>query len=648
MSTMTLERAVGEIAFREQIVNMVTDNVQWSESQYSGVRQMYPRLYDLWRGTWTARNSPHRNSVHIPLIFSALWADAARKAATSLNDPKPISFFGYGTDDEPIARKRESLFAAQHKDNDGYLKAVDQMLGGSLYGNAIKQVGWKRTSEMRIIEAVDRMPLSGKIVRQIRKGEVISFDGPESQNVDLLDFFPCPGYRTIKEMPWVVRRYFLDLDEVRYLASEGIFSKAEVDRMLREGGVNAGPSSLVASARRFQARVGSDDDTLRFMSKYSRPIEILEMWGKVPSELCPDGVYQRVITVANRRYLFRNKPNPYWHGLKPFINFSPQPDPHYFYSPGKAEIVAKLQIVANRYVNQSLDAADLMIDPMWFYDRGANLSTRNFYSRPGKLVPVNGNPNQVVAALQPPTQGLTVADNKVGQMREALQMGTGIVDDAVAGLSGDSRQTAREFQGRREAAGTRLLLESRFFEEQSFEPEANMFMALDRQFLELPVQVMILGDGATVDPVTRLPIPNSHETLDGYDLVANYSARALGSTMALSKGMRQDHLLQLLNAMASPLGQSAMGQINSINFFRGIFREFEIPNLNEIFSGNPMLNGMVQQQGGQAGLAGVPTSGQIVQGQGIPSMPGEAAQGSAQGLQMPVNIGQQRLSPMAA
>src|SRR5689334_25248357 len=93
MSTMTLERAVGEIAFREQIVNMVTDNVQWSESQYSGVRQMYPRLYDLWRGTWTARNSPHRNSVHIPLIFSALWADAARKAATSLNDPKPISFF---------------------------------------------------------------------------------------------------------------------------------------------------------------------------------------------------------------------------------------------------------------------------------------------------------------------------------------------------------------------------------------------------------------------------------------------------------------------------------------------------------------------------------------------------------------------------
>jgi hypothetical protein len=644
---MSVEQAIGALAQREQIVNMVVDNVTESESTYSGIRAMYPRLYDLWRGTWTARNSPHRNSVHIPLIFSALWADSARKASTSLNDPRPVSFMGYGPDDEPTARKRESLFAAQSKDDKLYLKQVDNFLMGSLYGNSVTQVGWKRTEEMRIIEAVDRMPLSGQIVRQIRKGKIITFDGPESQNVDMLDFFPCPGFRTIDEMPWVVRRYFLDLDDLRYMAEAGIFSKSEVDRLIHEGGVNSGPASLGASARRFQSRVGVDDDSTRYMSKWRRPVEILEMWGIVPSELCSDGVFKRVITVANRRYLLRNKPNPFWHGLKPFLNYSPMPDPHYFYAPGKAEIVAKLQIVANRYVNQSLDAADLMIDPMWFYDRGAGLSTRNLYSRPGRYIPVNGNPNQVVSALQPNLNGLTVADQKVGQMREAVQMGTGIVDDAVAGLGGDSRQTAREFQGRREAAGTRLLLESRLYEETMLEPLANMFIALDRQFLELPVEVLILGEGAMVDPVTRMPIPSSREVLEGYDMVKNYSARALGSTMALSKGTKQEHLLQLLNAMASPLGQSALGQINAVNFFRGIFREFEIPNINEVFAANPALQPLVQGAGGQPqmGAQGVPTSGQLIQGQGIPSLPGE---GSAQSLQMPVNIGQQRLSPMAA
>lgn len=642
----TIEREVGAEAYRDQMVGLVVDSMLESENHFSAIRQMWPRLYDLWRGTWTSRSSPHRNSVHIPLIFSALWADAARKAATSINDPRSMTFLGYGEDDMPVARKRESLFAAQSKDDNLYVKQVDVMLQGSLYGNAITQIGWKRTNEMRMIEAIDRMPISGKIVRSIRKGEIVMFDGPESQNVDLLDFFPCPGFKYITDMPWVVRRYFLDLDEVRYLASEGVFTPAEVRRMETEGGVNGSQSATTLSARRFQARTGTDEETARYMSKYRRPVEILEYWGIVPSELSPDGVFKRVLTVGNRRYLFRNKHNPFWHGLKPFLNHSPQPDPHYFYSPGKAEIVGKLQIVANRYVNQSLDAADLMIDPMWFYDRGAQISTRNLYSRPGRFIPVNGNPQQVISPMIRDLSGLTVADRKVDQMRDAVQMGTGIVDDAVAGLGGDSRQTAREFQGRREAAGTRLLLESRFYEETMFEPLANQFMALDRQFLELPVEVLILGDAAMLDPVTRQPIPASRVELDGYDLVANYSARALGSTSALSKGMKQDKLLQLLQAMATPLGQVAMGQINAVNFFRGIFREFEVPNINEIFNVNPQLQQLAQQAaGGMGGVEQVPTSGQMIQGAQIPAMAGEA-QGSAQSMMAPVDISS-RLAPAA-
>lgn len=639
---LTIERAQGAWAQREQMVNFVTDFVKESENVFSAVRQTWPRLYDLWRGTWTSRYSPHRNSVHIPLIFSALWADAARKAATSLNAFPIVTFLGYGPDDASIARKREALFAAQAKDDSIFTKQVDMILAAGLYGVSVMQVGWKREEKMRMIETIDRTPLSNQIVRSIRKGKIVMFDGPESRQLDLLDFFPSPGYRTIAEMPRCGRRYYLDLDEVRYLAQEGIFDAAEVRRMEQEGGVNSGTVDTGLSIRRFQARVGMDDEQMRFMSKWNRPVECIDVWGVVPSELCPDGVYERVVTVMNRRYLARNRPNPYWHGLKPFLSHAPMPDPHYFYAPGKAEIVAKLQIVANRYVNQSLDAADLMIDPMWFYDRGAGLRTSNLYSRPGKYIPVTGNPNNVIAPMIRDLSGLTVADSKVNQMGDAIQRGTGVVDDAVAGLSGDSRQTAREFIGRREAAGTRLLLESRLYEETMLEPLANMFMALDRQFLELPVEVMILGDGARIDPVTNTPIPGSRETLDGFDLVANYAARALGASSALSKGMRQQNLIQLLQAMASPLGMQTMGQINSVNFFRGIFREFEIPNINEIFTQNPALAGLIPP-GTPGGVAGVPTSGQIVNSGAlpIPSLPGtQAAPNSAQSLMQPPDLGQ--------
>jgi len=662
----TFQRLTGP-AFREQLCNMVVDHMQESEKHYWGVRAKWPRLYDLWRGNWSGRFHPHKNNVHIPLIFSAIWADAARKVATSLADYPVVSFLGYGPDDMPIARKREALISAQMKDDECFLKQVDMVVSADLYGVAVMQIGWKKFAPMRVVEYVDRAPLSGKIVRHIKKQQVVMFDGPESMNIDLLDFFPQPTVNRLQKMKWVVRRYFLDLDDIRYLASIGAFDKSELRRLEMEGSVGSGNAFISTSIRRFQVRTGMDDETARFMDKYSRPIEILEMWGTVPSEYAPDGVLQRVITVANRRYLLRNKPNPYNHGLLPFVAFTPTPDMHYFYAPGKAEVVEKIQIVANRYLNQSLDAADLLIDPMWFYNRAAGLVTKNLYARPGKFIPVNGNPAEMVQPVTQNVQGLTIADSRIAQMRELGNMGTGIVDDAVAGLSGDSRQTAREFVGRREAAGTRLLLESRIYEEMLLEPMANMFVALDKQFLELPVEVLILGDGALLDPVTQTPLPGSRERLSGYDLSPNYAARALGASVGLSKGMQQQALGQLLQAMNGSMGQAVMGQINVVNFWRSIFRAFDVPNINEIFAQDPRLKQILTMnnemllsgRGGQTpqSLVGnIPTSGQIAgpggQGMnalsalGLQSLPGMPP-GSAQGMLQSPNLAH-RLPAMAA
>jgi len=666
----TFQKLAGP-AFREQLCNMVVDHMQYSERHFWGIRAKWPRLYDLWRGNWSGRFHPHKNNVHIPLIFSAIWADAARKVATSLADYPVVSFLGYGPDDMAIARKREALISAQMKDDQCFLKQVDAVVSADLYGVAVMQIGWKKDVPMRVVEYVDRAPLSGKIVRHIKKQPVVMFDGPESMLVDLLDFFPQPTVSRLQKMKWVVRRYFLDLDDIRYLASIGAFDKSELRRLESEGSVGSGNAFISTSIRRFQVRTGMDDETARFMDKYSRPIEILEMWGTVPSEYAPDGVLQRVITVANRRYLLRNRPNPYNHGMLPFVSFTPTPDMHYFYAPGKAEVIEKIQIVANRYLNQSLDAADLLIDPMWFYNRAAGLVTKNLYARPGKFIPVNGDPNAMIQPIQQNVEGLTIADSKIAQMRMLGNMGTGIMDDAVAGLqSADSRQTAREFVGRREAAGTRLLLESRIYEEMLLEPMANMFVALDKQFLELPVEVLVLGDGALLDPITQTPVPMSRERLQGYDLTPNYAARALGASVGLSKGMQQQALGSLLQAMNGAMGQAVMGQINVVNFWRSIFRAFDVHNINEIFAQDPRLKQLLTMneglllsgRGGSANMTpesligNIPTSGQIagpggagmdaLAQLGLQQLPGQPA-GSVQGMLSPPNIAH-NLPQMAA
>jgi hypothetical protein len=605
-----------------------------SEKYSSGLRASLPRLYDLWRGVFTGRFHPHKTNVHIPLIFGTVWADAARKVATSLNRWPILYFQGYGPDDAATARRREQLISAQMKDARAFEKEITTFVRADLYGGATSQVMWDHREENKIIENVARMPLSGEIVRQIKRvNDVVTFDGPNYENVDRLDFFPAPNFRAIEDMPWVVRRYFLDIDDIRALVARGIFDPAEAARLEREGGVNSQYPADEVLIRRFQIRTGMSDELARWTDKYERPVEILEMWGKVPSELAPDGVMQRVISVANRRYLLRNNPNPFWHGKKPFVHFSPMPDPHYFDAPGKAEVAEKLQIVANRYMNQTLDAADLVIDPMWFYDRNKGMNTRNMFARPGKMIGVDGNPKTIVAPMDTNLEGIALGDSKIMQMRQAIQGATGIIEDAVQGLPGGDRQTAREFVGRREAAGTRLMLESRIYEEAYLEPLGNMFSALNKQFLQTPRQVMILGDSATIDPITQAQIPTSRETITGPDLVIDYAARAVGASAAISLAVRQQNDMQFLQIIGAVPGM--IGAINSTNLLRQVMRDLEFTNVNELINQQVAQNPALQQQlamatGGEGGAENVPESDELVaavqglQAQG-PGLPAEAA-----------------------
>jgi len=130
---------------------------------------------------------------------------------------------------------------------------------------------------------------------------------------------------------------------------------------------------------------------------------------------------------------------------------------------------------------------------------------------PGKIFGVNGDPSGSLIPVPVDVRGLQVG----GQMTEVIwrfmNMGTGIQEDTVMGGTGmgSDRQTAREFLGRREASGTRLMLESVIYDQTYLEPLADFFCAMDIQLLDTPREVLILGDAAMNDPVTGEPINTS-------------------------------------------------------------------------------------------------------------------------------------------
>jgi hypothetical protein len=175
----------------------------------------------------------------------------------------------------------------------------------------------------------------------------------------------------------------------------------------------------------------------------------------------------------------------------------------------------------------------------------------------------------------------------------------------------------------------------------SLEPNFNYKVAHNKQYLETPTMVKILGDGAEVDPMTNEPIATTRTYVTESDMVMDYSAKAMGATSALSKTMRQDRMIALLTALGTPLGQAAMGSINAVNFFRNVFREFEVPNINEMFMSQEegvkaqFEKLIAQASGGQGDLSKVPASKQVVQGLNLPgnaAVPAEADISSVLGM----------------
>jgi len=415
------------------------------------------------------------------------------------------------------------------------------------------------------------------------------------------------------------------MDECEFLASEEggrVFNASEVARMKRTGEMSAGRNDEML-LRRFEARTGYSTQD-RFADKWSRPVEIIEMWGRIPRSLSgPSASPNVVISVGNDGYLLRGIDNPHHNRMKPFFVDQPTPDPHSFYAPGKAEVAEKLNITINRIVNQLLDAGDMVIHPMLMYDRRKGLDPRKMITGPGHVFGTDGPPGDAMAPIPFDMRGMSIGASQVQMLWNFLQMGTSVQEDTVMGMvsGGGNRQTAREFMGRREASGTRLMLESVLYEAMYLEPLGNWFMSANEQYLDVPRTVMIMGDAATEDPVSGRPIPISRETVNGWDLVHAYSARALGSTMSISKQSRQSIDMTVFQILAGAQPMVA-GAVNMVNFIRQMLRNLDYPNVNEFVKKIPSVEEILQQRGINGGASAIPESNDL---QGLMGLIGQSS-----------------------
>jgi hypothetical protein len=420
-------------------------------------------------------------------------------------------------------------------------------------------------------------------------------------------------------MPWIVHRYWMDLEEVHAAGERGFFDPEGVDDLTWSPPIQ----SDIETAWRRNAAVGSLTQETSRWDKYSRPVEILEMWGRVPRNLTDDGEASRVVTLGNRKALLRNDPNPHSDRRIPFGAHSPTPDPHYFHSPGKIETIARLAYATNRLANHKLDALDLNMDPMWLASRRSGFDPRNLRTRPGGILWADREVGpDMIQPLRPDMSGIQNTYVELEQQSQWMQKATGIIDDTVQGVSAANRTTAREFSGRMEAASRRILAEVRLAEAQWLVPLARQFVRMNRQWLPFPQTVQMLGASAALDPVSMQPIdrPGVIE-ITVNDMLPDYDVRAVGATRVTGTAARQQNLVLLLQALqTNPI---AAASVNWLAFFRQLFRTFEIENVDELLMTDPIIQMAMQQLGQmvmqQAGQGGKPGSGPP--GMAAPGMP---------------------------
>jgi hypothetical protein len=586
-----IEKYSGE-RLRQQYVDLCND--RWDASmRYSSLfREKTLNLYRLYRGLLSGNYHLHKHNIHLPLIFSTIQSDIAKKLSATFG-VYPYVDFQPRPGSEPAARKQSQLFQSQFDADDGRLKAVDLYTMADLYGLCPGIDGWRKETHKAQFTDIQTSPLTGKRVQVIAEmDEYVDFDGPSWQPLDPMDFGPQPLKIKISDMDYAQHEYTIDLEYCRMLMEQGVFEKDEFERMVSEGGGASDVIETVKNRRGYPLFTMNDwssapDDTSL------RPVTCRDMVGLIPQELAINGVNRVILTVANDRYLLRARPLSRFDQKLPYWSTSPNPDPHFFWAMGKGEVLEKIQIAANKFTNQHLDFNQLLIDPMWVVSRQANLDPANLFSRPGRVFQVDGIPQERWMPLPLNTAGAQLSTQVTEILWRWGQLGTGTIEDTVQGVGNSSRTTAREFVGRQESSLGRLGFEAQTMEMQWLEPLAERFIDHDRQFLDLPHEFQVLGDAARIDPITGKPVEPISAVALPDDLSVRFRAKARGAGSRLSMAARQQNAIMLTQTLgAIPAAQAAL---NWIGWCKMLGQMFEMPSVLELINTNEQASQMLDR-----------------------------------------------------
>ena len=401
---------------------------------------------------------------------------------------------------------------------------------------------------------------------------IVNYVGPKLVRISPFDICFNPLAPSFGDSPKIVRS-ILTLGEVARKVEETVdnkYMKEILDKMLANRSTMSGQEIDVHKSEAFTA------DGFASLSEYyeSNYVELLTFYGDIYDT--ESGVFHknRVITVADRAYVFMNEQNPSWLGKSPIFHAGWRERPDNLYAMGPLDNLVGMQYRIDHLENLKADVFDQIAYPI-IKIRG---DVEDFDFEPAARIYMGEEGD--VGYLVPDATALN-ADFQIQALENKMEMLAGAPREAM-GIRSAGEKTAFEVQQLMTAAGRIFQHKTAHFERVFLEPILNAMLESARRNMDYADTVRVLNNDTGI---------YFFEQITKEDILANGKIVPMGARHFAERANRVQNLTSLYQLKLSDPTMAA--HLSGKEFARLLAEELGEPAL---FSENITITEQLETQ----------------------------------------------------
>lgn len=433
--------------------------------------------YECWNAQ--SRSKIQRANLRLPHGFTIIETEVAQLTEIFLKDDSLFRVTGQEPQDV-YWEDRINDFQDMQFENLGFKQKLFPIIKALLLdGTVVAKIPYRYDERIVTRREEQQDPITGEVFMTKVKALKVDFDGPDLEQIPLIDFFPDwrvtqPG--DIESMRGCVHRTYKTLNELK---RAGIYKNLdEVESSIRARGCDAWVSPRWS--KDFQDTYDTLNDN-ELNKKREELLEVWEYWGEYDKDKKGEFV-PCLITLVNGEVCVRLQDNFYNDMFLPFVASVNIPRDGEFYGIPELLPVRSLIKESTALRNARLDQTNLSVNRMFIVDRASGIKANNLYSRPNGIIYTNDMNG--IRTLDAPDSSPT-SQQEIQGLQMEIQNTTGLVASApaVSQLGKTYGRTATGAQLVNNVANSRIGVKARLFAYLFVRPMQKIIFMTNGQFV---------------------------------------------------------------------------------------------------------------------------------------------------------------------